>query len=77
VLTDIMMPFVDGVALARALRKMNPGIRIIASTGQAEKSRQTELRSHGIDLFLNKPYTSKQLLQTITKRLRDARMTND
>src|SRR3982074_2275869 len=34
VLTDIAMPYMDGVALVRALKKMKSDIPIIASTGQ-------------------------------------------
>jgi two-component system cell cycle sensor histidine kinase/response regulator CckA len=33
VLTDIMMPFMDGVTLSRTLKKMDPDVQIIASSG--------------------------------------------
>ncbi|MEI8342662.1 MAG: ATP-binding protein, partial [Verrucomicrobiota bacterium] len=69
VITDIMMPFVDGVALARALKNMDPDITIIASTGQAEKSRQNELRAQGVMVFLHKPYSTKQLLIAVQQNL--------
>lgn len=62
VITDIMMPFVDGIALVRALRSLDPKVRIITSTGQAEKTRQNELRAMGVGAFLLKPYNEKQLL---------------
>jgi len=69
VITDVMMPFVDGVTLSRALKKMNPSVPIIASTGQADKTRQDELREQGITLFLLKPYNSRQLLNAISMAL--------
>jgi len=69
VITDIMMPFVDGVALTRALKSMNPAVRIIASTGQAEKTRQNELRAMGVTAFLLKPYNEKQLLNSAHQTL--------
>jgi len=69
VITDIMMPFVDGVALVKALKNMNPEVRVIASTGQAEKSRLNEFESQGIRVFLHKPYNGKQLLTLVHQML--------
>jgi two-component system, cell cycle sensor histidine kinase and response regulator CckA len=40
VLTDLSMPYMDGIALVRSLKKMRPDLSIVASTGQA--SRQAE-----------------------------------
>jgi signal transduction histidine kinase len=37
VLTDLAMPFMDGVALIRTLQKMKPGVRVIASTGRGDQ----------------------------------------
>ena len=71
VLTDIMMPFVDGVALVRALKNMNDNVKVIASTGQAEESRLSEFKAQGIGVFLLKPYNAKQLLTIIHQTLTD------
>jgi CheY-like chemotaxis protein len=62
VLTDVVMPYIDGVALTRALKKLNPEVKIIASTGQGESARTGELQSLGVDSFLSKPYTTEKLL---------------
>jgi CheY-like chemotaxis protein len=62
VLTDVMMPVMDGVKLARALKEINPGVIIIASSGQATETRQEELHALGVNRFLHKPYDSKMLL---------------
>jgi PAS domain S-box-containing protein len=62
ILTDMAMPYMDGVALVRALRKMNPGVPIIASTGQSDGSTVAELRSLGVNNFLAKPYDTEKLL---------------
>jgi signal transduction histidine kinase len=69
VLTDVMMPLVDGVALCRALKKMDPAIRIVASTGSGEESRLQELRSLNIGGVLGKPFTSHCLLTAIDEVL--------
>src|SRR6202011_4937563 len=42
VLTDMSMPYMDGAALARTLKKMKSDLPIIASTGQGEQSAVAE-----------------------------------
>jgi PAS domain S-box-containing protein len=68
VLTDMMMPFMDGAATIRALRKMNPHVRIIAASGLASN----EGSADGVkaDVFLTKPYTAEKLLRALEKVLR-------
>ena len=70
VLTDIMMPHMNGVALVRALQRMKPGIPVIASTGLGEKAHLAELKTMGIETFLSKPYNADTLLRTIHGVLR-------
>jgi PAS domain S-box-containing protein len=65
VLTDVMMPGMDGVALFRALKEINPRVKILASTGQASESRQDELHALGVDHILHKPYDAKKLLKAL------------
>ena len=42
VLTDMIMPFMDGPATIRALQRMNPNIRIIAVSGLGTAQRAGE-----------------------------------
>jgi len=65
VLTDVMMPMLDGVEMTRTLRKMNPDVRVIVCTGQATEFRQAELRELGVKVFLQKPYASEKLLTVL------------
>ena len=65
VLTDLMMPLLDGVALIRALRKMKPRLPVIASTGLGEKAHLAELKAMGIEVILYKPYRAAALLRTV------------
>jgi len=69
VLTDVMMPDMDGVNLARALKKLNPQVKIITSTGQATETRQAELRKLGVNVILHKPYAADKLLAALHKAL--------
>jgi PAS domain S-box-containing protein len=65
VMTDIMMPHMNGVALVGALQKIKPGVRVIASTGLGEKAHLAELKAMGIETILNKPYSADTLLRAI------------
>ena len=65
VLTDLMMPLMDGVVLIHALRKMQPGLPIIASTGLGEKTRLAELQAMNVKAVLNKPYGAGTLLRIV------------
>jgi CheY-like chemotaxis protein len=72
VLTDMMMPYMDGPATIRALQKMNPLVKIIASSGLTENSRAMEAASAGVKVFLPKPYTADQLLKALAELLNKA-----
>jgi PAS domain S-box-containing protein len=65
VVTDLMMPFMDGAALIRALVKMKPGLPIAASTGLGEKAQLAEVRSLGVRAVIHKPYSAEALLRVI------------
>ena len=65
VLTDVMMPVMDGVLLLRTLRKMGLGIPVIGSTGLGEKSHLDELKALHVDAILRKPYNACMLLRTV------------
>lgn len=69
VLTDMMMPFLDGPATIRALQKLNPNVKIIASSGLADNGKAVEAADLGIRHFLAKPYTADRLLKLLIEIL--------
>jgi len=73
--TDIMMPEMDGVELIRVLRKMHPRLKIIASSGlgteQGGSLRTEELEALSVKSFLAKPYTVDRLLEALHGLLRN------
>jgi PAS domain S-box-containing protein len=69
VLTDMMMPYLDGPATIRALQKFNPNIKIIASSGLADNGKAVEAADLGVKTFLAKPYTADRLLKTLAEIL--------
>ncbi|HEX7316630.1 MAG TPA: PAS domain S-box protein [Pyrinomonadaceae bacterium] len=73
VLTDMMMPFMDGPATIRALQKMNPQVKIIAASGLAGQDKAAEATAAGVQLFLPKPYTAEKLLKALALLLRGSK----
>jgi hypothetical protein len=69
VITDMMMPVMDGLVTIRALRKLNPQVRIIASSGLTESIDVADLDQLGVKTFLIKPYDAKTLLKTVAQAL--------
>jgi signal transduction histidine kinase/CheY-like chemotaxis protein len=64
ILMDMMMPVMDGHASIRAIRKINPEVKIIAASGLAEKDKLKNVAEY-TNSFLPKPYTAEKLLKTI------------
>lgn len=69
VLTDIALPFMDGVALIRAVKKLKSNTTFIASTSQGEHARHSELQALGVTNRLTKPYDTQKLLETLRDSL--------
>jgi len=69
VLTDVAMPFMDGIALTRALKKMKPDLKVIAMSGLLTEEKNAELASLNVSAFLSKPYSGEMLLTTLNKAL--------
>lgn len=65
VLTDMMMPVLDGPSTIRALRQLNPDVKIIAMSGLSTNSSVTSNPDLGVTHFLAKPYTAGKLLKLL------------
>jgi len=65
VLTDMIMPFMDGPTTIRALQKMNPQVKIIAASGLTAGHKAGEDSLEGVKIFLGKPYTAEKLLKAL------------
>ena len=69
VLTNLMMPVMDGAATIRALKHINPQVKVIAASGLGSLSNHESLRDLGIKHFVSKPYGTEILLQTLQEIL--------
>jgi nitrogen-specific signal transduction histidine kinase len=69
VLMDMMMPYLDGPATIRALQKLDPDVRVIASSALSSNDKMFEAINGGVRTFLMKPYTTEKLLRALAEVL--------
>lgn len=69
VLTDMMMPVMDGAALISALQRITPSVRIIAASGLDDGNYVAKAARSGVRHFLAKPYSAEKLLVTLRRVL--------
>ena len=65
VITDSAMPVMDGKAVTRALKEINPDVKIIASSGLSAEERIDTGSDPKVQIFLKKPYTAEALLKAL------------
>lgn len=65
VLTDMMMPGMDGPTMIQAMVKMNPAARIVAASGLSLSEKVARATEAGVKAFLPKPYAAETLLKTL------------
>jgi signal transduction histidine kinase/CheY-like chemotaxis protein len=73
VVIDIGLPRIDGCEVARRIRTINAGIRLIALTGYGRDEDRKRSRQAGFDAHLVKPVVVQGLLETIDGLLSTAR----
>jgi two-component system cell cycle sensor histidine kinase/response regulator CckA len=69
VVSDVVMPEMDGPTLLKELRKRNPDIKIIFVSGYAEEAFEKSLPDHNQFEFLPKPFTLKQLVAKVKETM--------
>jgi len=69
VLVDMMMPVLDGAHTIRALQKINPQVKTIASSGLVSGTHLQEVENTIANKFLPKPYSTKELLKAMQELL--------
>lgn len=65
VVSDVVMPEMDGPSLLRELRKTQPNLKIIFVSGYAEDAFKKNLPEGETFAFLPKPFSLKQLVQAV------------
>ena len=69
VVSDVVMPEMDGPTLLKELRKSNPALKIIFVSGYAEEAFAKSLPQGEQFSFLPKPFTLKQLVGAVKETM--------
>ncbi len=69
VLTDMMMPVMDGPELVMALQQINPDVKVVACSGLEASRMLSRASGAGVSVFLTKPFTAESLLTTVHEAL--------
>lgn len=66
-ITDIRMPFMDGIELARAVKKLQPWIKIIILSGHDEFDYAKKTIAIGVEDYILKPFTLEELMASLNR----------
>src|ERR671938_1724044 len=69
VVTDLMLPDVDGVQLLRRLKEIDPSPEVIVISGQGTIARAVEAGQAGAFYFLEKPVSQDGLMNIIGRAI--------
>ena len=69
VILYMIMPEMDGGETFDRMKEINPGMKVLLSSGYSISGQATEILERGCDGFIQKPFTMRQLSQRIRKIL--------
>ena len=69
VITDIMMPVMDGTAVIHAIKRIRPDVKIISASGLTSEGQGSTQSDTNVKAFLAKPYTAEKLLKVLAEVL--------
>ncbi len=67
VLTDVVMPGIDGFELLRRVKSAYPSVKVIVLTGYARKQSISDFLLYGADEYLSKPFQVQALLDSVER----------
>ena len=73
VLMDLTMPHMDGKEAFQIIRRLQPDLPVILSSGYNEQESMQSFSGRGLDAFLQKPYTLRVLERTVLEVLARSR----
>ena len=68
---DITMPVMDGIEAVREIIEIDPGAKVIMVTAAGQKTNMVEALKRGAADFIQKPFDSAVIINTIEKVLED------
>lgn len=67
VFTDIKMPGMDGIEVAKRVKEMNPWLPVVIVTGYGSSENEARAQEAGVSQFLHKPL-SPEIIEWVTKK---------
>lgn len=71
VVVDMMMPYLDGAAAIEAMRRIKPGIPVVAISGLPEKAEAASQAAPSRSVFLQKPFSVRHLTDHVGRMLEE------
>ncbi len=72
VITDVMMPVMDGLEMSRQIKELDPEAQIIVVSSSAEVDHLRQALDIGIDRYVTKPLDARLMSDAVSKCLRDS-----
>ena len=69
VITDLRMPTVPGEEVVKFVHDNQPGTKVIVISGYSSKFAVSQSVNNGAHAFLSKPFSIKELMQTVSNVL--------
>ncbi len=69
VITDLKMPRVSGEEVVRFAKESDPNSKVIVISGYSSLYTASQSVNHGACAFLSKPFSIKELLQTVSNAI--------
>jgi len=74
ILTDYLMPDMNGIDLARSVRLVSPGTQIVLMTAHNTKQLHEEVERLDMSGFINKPFSVKQIRELVRRSIEELRV---
>jgi len=71
ILMDLRMPVMDGIEAVKEIMEIDPGAKVIMVTAAGQKTNMVEALKRGAADFIQKPFDSAVIINTIEKVLED------
>jgi CheY-like chemotaxis protein len=65
VISDLGMPNMNGVEMFSELKKINPGVKVIISSGYLDRTFRSQMLKNGIIDVVNKPYKFEEIEEVL------------
>ncbi len=69
VLLDLTMPVMGGEECFQEMRRIDPAVRVVVSSGDSSESRASDLLREGVIGYLQKPYDINVLARIVREAL--------